>query len=145
MRCAVFVACLSAACATKQQYGAEAHHEEYHAPMRQEYAPAHVHVEVAEYHIHPPCSSGGPTPMRMEAQHSGYRNLRTEVDRTLFEDDLELPADDIGCGHGICVMAPGGTSLCTILCHCATCRFFIIDIASSRFAATTAAHAIMQD
>jgi len=93
----------------------------YHpAPMAQAYA---APVEAEEFHIHPACNSGGPTagyaaPMAMEAPRygaseargGGYRNLRS--DRTLFEDDLQEPFDDPGCGHGVCVLAPGGHGEC---------------------------------
>jgi len=112
------------------QAPAEEHHEEYHAPVRaaavyhapiRAAAPAYhapmaaaYAAPVAEFHIHPACNSGGPTPgygesVQMEA-HGGYRNLRN--DRTLFEDDLEEPFDDPGCGHGVCVLAPGGHGEC---------------------------------
>jgi hypothetical protein len=79
----------------------------YHPPaMAQTYA-----APAEELHIHPSCNSGGPTPMRMGG---GYRMLSGKVqgDRSLEEDDLEEPFDDPGCGHGVCVLAPGGHGEC---------------------------------
>lgn len=108
MRSTVLV-CLSAAC-----------HAQYGAAPAMAYQPA-AHVAVAAYseaealHIHPSCNSGGPTAGYEgyePAASSEYRKRTLRSDRTLFEDDLEEPYDDPGCGHGICVEAPGGHNEC---------------------------------
>merc|ERR1719162_1874669 len=102
----------------------------YHAPMVRTQAAYHAPVAqvaaygaVQELHIHPACSDGGPTPERAQAA-GDYRKLGGKVShrklvdyienskRSLFEDDLEEPFDDPGCGHGVCVLARGGRGEC---------------------------------
>jgi len=93
---------------------------EYHPVAAQA---AYEPMEAEELpHIHPACNSGGPT--AAAAMMSGYRKLGGKVaqrkledyienaKRSLEEDDLEEPFDDPGCGHGVCVLAPGGHGEC---------------------------------
>lgn len=95
---------------------------EYH-PVAAQVAAYQEPVGVQELdHIHPACNSGGPT--AVAASFSGYRKLGGKiaqrkledyienVKRSLEEDDLEEPFDDPGCGHGVCVLAPGGRGEC---------------------------------
>lgn len=95
----------TAAAAAAPAYHAAAAAPAYHPVAAA--APAYAAATVTELHIHPACHIGGPTPIRANGE---YRKLR--ADRTLFEDDLEEPYDDPGCGHGVCVLAPGGHGEC---------------------------------
>lgn len=107
------------------QYGESAAAEAYERPQ---VAVAEYTGVLAEDHIHPGCSSGGVAIRAESAEYAGamgheerggYRRLNSKVShrkledyiestkRTLFEDDLEEPYDDPGCGHGVCVMTLG--------------------------------------
>merc|ERR1719272_506325 len=112
------------------QYGESSGESAYEAP--QAAAVAEYSAPQEETIIHPSCDSGGPTIRTASAggygasaamgHESEYRKLNGKVvhrklsdyvenaQRTLFEDDLEEPYDDPGCGHGVCVMTLGDRS-----------------------------------